>query len=321
MNDMVERYVHQVGRYLPKKERDEIQTELRSLILDQLDDRYPTAPTSAQIAAVLTELGDPRQMAASYGGQHYLIGPALYPNMMGVLQQGWLYMPMVVAALYLVGQLAAGDDATLVELFWATVSSAAQATAVFSAVVVLVFAILERSDMHPQERTPAPFDPHQLPAVDDPTRVDMFEAASGVGLGIFFVVVFLYFLRVGGLTWHVDLSDPGEVVAVPTGWLIGLVLAGVAQVGVHLWAMRHGHWRVNVWLAQIGFEIVALVCLYFGVLNPLFEHWQSTNPELAGASGFFEIGAEVNLVILTLLLMGNDLPFLVRLINHRLNPQ
>lgn len=317
MNDMVERYVHQVGRYLPKQERDEVQAELRSLIHDQLEDRFPPNPTNDQIAAVLTELGDPRKMAASYGGQQYLVGPALYPTMMGVLGQGWLYVPMVVAALYLVGELAAGDDATVFELFLETVISAVEATFLFSAVVVLIFAILERSDVQPAELAPAPFDPQKLPAVDDPTRVDTFEAASGVAMGTFFVIVILYFLSVGGLTWRVDLNDPGDVIEVPAGWLIALVLAGAGQVVVHLWAMRRGHWRVETWVAQILFEIVALVGLYFGVLTPLFDHWQTTNPD--SDSRFLAIGADLSTVILALITIGNEIPYLFRLINHRQN--
>ena len=62
MSELVERYVHQVGRYLPNKEREEIQAELRSQIQDQLDDRYEGAPTETDVAAVLKELGDPRRM-------------------------------------------------------------------------------------------------------------------------------------------------------------------------------------------------------------------------------------------------------------------
>ena len=57
MSDLVERYVHQVGRHVPQKERAEIQAELRSQILDQLDDRYEGAPTADNVADVLRELG------------------------------------------------------------------------------------------------------------------------------------------------------------------------------------------------------------------------------------------------------------------------
>ena len=46
MSELIERYVHRVGRYLPGKERAEIEAELRSQIQDQLEDRYEGAGRS-----------------------------------------------------------------------------------------------------------------------------------------------------------------------------------------------------------------------------------------------------------------------------------
>lgn len=97
MSELVERYIHHVGRYLPKRERGDIEVELKSLIYDQLEDRYPQNPTPEQVAVVLRELGSPRQMAASYQNEQYLVGAELYPYMMMVLRHGWVIVPSVVA--------------------------------------------------------------------------------------------------------------------------------------------------------------------------------------------------------------------------------
>ena len=56
MSELIERYVHRVGRYLPGQERAEIEAELRSQIQDQLEDRYEGAPTEADVVAVLGSL-------------------------------------------------------------------------------------------------------------------------------------------------------------------------------------------------------------------------------------------------------------------------
>ena len=105
MTELVERYVHQVGRYLPPKERAEIEAELRSQIEDQLDDRFGGSPSPAEVALVLKELGEPRRMAASYGSEQYLVGPDLYPYMMGVLRYGWVLVPAIVVFLTLFGAI------------------------------------------------------------------------------------------------------------------------------------------------------------------------------------------------------------------------
>ena len=111
MSDLVERYVHQVGRYLPQKERGEIQEELRSQIHDQLEDRFGDKATQDDVAAVLKELGDPKSMAVSYAGEQYLIGPTLYPIMMMVLQRGWVIVPFVVVIVHvLLALLSSGAD-------------------------------------------------------------------------------------------------------------------------------------------------------------------------------------------------------------------
>ena len=46
MADLVERYIYEVGRYLPKKERAEIQAELRSQIIE-----HPFAAIGFALAA------------------------------------------------------------------------------------------------------------------------------------------------------------------------------------------------------------------------------------------------------------------------------
>lgn len=37
-NEMIERYVHEVGRHLPRKNREDIQMELHSLLQDTLEE-------------------------------------------------------------------------------------------------------------------------------------------------------------------------------------------------------------------------------------------------------------------------------------------
>ena len=113
MANMVERYLSEVGRYVPGKEREEIKKELRSQIHDQLEDRYGKSPSDEQIAAVLTELGNPRRMAASYGSEQYLIGPDLFPSYVRTLQAITLVAtPITIVVIALVGYLT-GDGRTL----------------------------------------------------------------------------------------------------------------------------------------------------------------------------------------------------------------
>ncbi len=301
-NELIERYVHHMGHFLPQTERAEIEAELRSQIYDQLEDRYGEAPTVDEVTAMLLELGAPRRVAASYTQDQYLIGPELYPIMMFVLRYSWLLVPTVIGFLHLFGMLIVGQPVTIVSLIIEPALAALQATLIFSALVVLVFALIERSGKQVELE---PFNPLELPQVGDPTVMDRFEAPMGVVVGTLVLLIFIYFLRVGGLTLRFNLNDPGEVIPVPAPWLVLLILFSGAQVILHLFMIGRKRWSISMWLTQTLFEVAGTVCLYFAILNPFFDRVITANPALTGIA-FAEIIA-VALALITLLSKGTKL--------------
>jgi len=319
MSDLVERYVHQVGRHVPQKERAEIQAELRSQIHDQLDDRYEGAPTADNIADVLRELGDPRQLALSYGGAQYLIGPELYPVMMSVLRRGWMIVPVVVAVVNVIVGLFSGDGVDFVRLLVRVILNVMQALWIFSTVVVAIFAILQHSGEDIDEITgrDKEFDPVDLPEVDDPAGIDKADAIAGMAFGTFAVIVLLYFLRVGGL---INLADPGEIIPVPVVWQIVLILGVLGQVIVNLVALRRNRWTIAMLLVELALGLLVAAGLYFAVFEPLFVRF---SPEFIGAVpdladipffGRMPLIAVASVVIITLV---ESLTKIVKLLFHR----
>lgn len=315
MTDLVERYVNQVGRYLPKKERAEIEEELRSQIHDQLDDRYAEAASEAEIAAVLTELGEPRRMAASYGGEQYLVGPDLYPYMMMILRHGWLFVPAIVVFVHIFEALISSQPNSLIGLFIGSLVASVQAALIFSAVVVLFFAILQHSGEKLYEKQKA-FNPLELPEVNDPGAVDRFEASFGAAFGTFAILVFLYWLHVGGLTLRFDLSDPGEVIAVPPGWMLLLIIINFAMLAVHLLVLRRNQWNVALQLTQFLLELVGMICLYFVLYLPLTERILTAVPALNNLP-FVGSLPEILVVLSAIITVTGEGSKLLRLWNHR----
>ncbi len=318
MSNLVERYVHQVGRYLPGKERADIQAELRSQIQDQLEDRYEGAPSQADVVAVLKELGDPRRMAASYGGEQYLIGPDLYPIMMMVLRRGWIIVPPVVVLVRALAALLGSESGNFIDLLLETAFGAIQATAIFTGIVVLIFVILQHSGEDLDEITgnDKGFDPLALPEVNDPAEVDRFESVFGIAFGAFAVLVLFYFLRVGGLTLRFNLSDPGDVIPVPIPWLVGLIALITGQVILQLVALLRGRWTVGTWLLGSMLEIGGAVALYFVVWQPLLGRMLDAVPALANLP-FIERGPEIILVASVVLTAIGNLTKLVKMLTRR----
>ena len=279
MTELIERYVHQVGRYLPPKERADIEAELRSLIQDMLDDRYPETPSQADVASVLAELGDPRRVATSYHKEQYLIGPSLYPWMMMVMRYGWLVVPMVMIFLSVFGVLISSQPPTVFNLLLEPIWASLQATFIFSAVVVLIFALIQHFDLEFDAKTP--FNALELPKVNDPRVVDRFESASGTALGTFLVLVFLYFMSVGGLTLRFNLSDPGDVIASPVGWMIVLVVAIIIMTVINIIALWRNTWTGSLLLTQTILELLGNIALYFSVYMPIYQRIIADNPSLS----------------------------------------
>lgn len=72
--DLMERYIYEVVRRVPKGQREEIQMELEELITDMMEKREKDNDNPIQ--EILTELGNPKDFAQKYNGEHnYLIGP------------------------------------------------------------------------------------------------------------------------------------------------------------------------------------------------------------------------------------------------------
>jgi hypothetical protein len=306
MTDLIERYIHQVGRYLPPKERTEVEAELRSLIYDQLEDRYEATASEAEIASMLTDLGAPRQMAASYNRDQYFVGPDLYPYLMMVLRHVWVIIPTVVIFLSLFGALTSSQQNTWVTLLVEPIIAAIQTTLMFSGGVVLIFAFIQRvnDELNAEIK---PFNPLELPEIDDPRAVDRFEAIFGIVFGTIITLMMLYFLRVGGLTLSFNLANPGDVIPVPTLWMSLFILDSFIMIILQLVVLRINHWNANLWLFETIIEVLGTIFLYFAVLQPFFDNLVTINPSLvdnALVANAPEIIA-VGIAVLSLINRGN----------------
>ena len=174
--DLIERYVRDVSRRLPKRRRADTEGELRSAIMDEIEGRG--AETEDEVVAVLREFGDPAAVAANYdpAGQ-YLIGPELFPAFRRVLAQS-LAAVGALAILWLAVQLATGMAGPLSpgDALRNTIELAIRAAAGTVAGITATFYVLQRSGVAAQLST-REWDPRKLPLLHDADRVNRMEAA------------------------------------------------------------------------------------------------------------------------------------------------
>lgn len=145
-NDRIERYIYQVKRLLPRKNRDDIEQELRTLISDMLEERCGrNEPKQKDIDIVLIELGDPRELAAKYADMNrYLIGPALFPRYWMVLKLVLLCVVGGIAIASVVQAAVTPDGFFHLWANWfATTCSAVLGAFAF---ITVIFALIENRD-------------------------------------------------------------------------------------------------------------------------------------------------------------------------------
>ncbi|WP_153465371.1 HAAS signaling domain-containing protein [Sediminibacillus terrae] len=93
--NLIEVYVQEVTRWLPKKKKEDIALELESTIHDMLPDDYD----EKDVYLALEELGDPKVLANKYSEkQTHLIGPKYYDLHLSILK--WIIPFAVIYSLF-----------------------------------------------------------------------------------------------------------------------------------------------------------------------------------------------------------------------------
>jgi hypothetical protein len=236
ITDLFARYAAEVGRHLPWRGRDDIEREIAATLADRLDDRLAGSGRTATVddaAALLKETGHPRKAAASWLADTHLIGPALYPLFLLVCRVALPVLAAVlIGALTLSAALGADPSVGFFERLARILGSTAGGVLQAFALMVIVFAVMERANAHKASAAGLPgddaWDPRSLPRVQPGSKIkisDQIVAIVGNTIVLAAVVLLPRFAVL-------NLSSAGRSVAVATltdGFVALLpVVAGVA---------------------------------------------------------------------------------------------
>ena len=267
-------YLEETRQHLPHKKRDDIIAEIRSVLMDMIEERNPnpeSTPDETTIKAVLSAYGSPRKVAQQYSPHQHLIGPQIYPVYMQVLK----IVLIVITAINILGLTIAiisgsaaenGIFLTIVE----TVGGLFSSLFITFGIVTLSFALIER--FAPQEWQ-AEFDddwsPDELEEKVDQMRVKIPSLAVEITFGIFLIVLLNVFLDVIAIY---SLSGSGWVSApilndnflqyVP--WITAFL---VFEIALNLYLIRKTYWDTPASIAMVVinlFKIGVLVAMIVG---------------------------------------------------------
>ena len=276
---LIDRYIAEVGRHLPEKDRSDIEAEIRSMIEDMLEERgYDVkTPDEKGMAETLEQLGDPQLLAAKYSPpKRYLIGPEWYEGYVKVLQRVlFTALPIFAAVTFIltltrdpldfihaVGEALGGAFNVGVQiLFWVT----------------LVFVFLERSDEKPDElHKPGSrvWKVAQLPAFPAKRQISVSETVMNIA-AILFVLIWIAL----PFTTAWLAGNPAPVPFLhPNLWNFWLpvffVIMGLTLVH-EVFKLKIGNWTpaltaTNVILGLVSILYITALVITQDVINPAF---------------------------------------------------
>ena len=188
ITDLFARYAAEVGRHLPWRGREDIEREMAATLADRLDDRAGASGRDATMddaVALLKETGHPRKTAASYLADTHLVGPALYPLFLLVCRVALPVLAAVlIGALTLSAALAADPSIGFLEHLGRILGSTVGGVLQAFAVLVVVFAIMERANARTNARAGLPdevsWDPRALPRTQPGLKMKLSDQIAAI---------------------------------------------------------------------------------------------------------------------------------------------
>lgn len=188
--ELLDRYLHAIEFWLPKRQRQDIIAELSEDLRSQIEEQETELGRKlkdVEVEAILERCGSPLTVALRYLPQQYLIGPALFPIyrfVLAVLLIGCVVPRFLIWLGFLIADPAHRDYLHM-ENMWATVLY-------FAFFTTVAFAIFERSgvSLHFLDN----WSPRKLPPVRNPNRIScsgpLLEIAANAIFSVWFVKIF-----------------------------------------------------------------------------------------------------------------------------------
>lgn len=201
--ELIERYIYAVTRYMKKDERDDVAKELQSIIDDMLMERCgEEEPDEATVKDVLNELGNPSDLYEKYssdgkdcliGAPYYGVYKALMKTVLQCVIIGLAIAQIVVAIMDMpsLASMASVSDMVsfIVNVIVDGLATIFEGALLVFAAVTLWFAVM----YHKGIQMDSLFDSlEQLPEIPkNDTSISKTSIAFGMGISILFFTLFL----------------------------------------------------------------------------------------------------------------------------------
>lgn len=261
---LIERYVTEVGKHLPRKNRLDIETELRSTLEDMLEDRSQQAGGQADetlTEALLQEYGAPREVAATYQTHPYLIGPRIFPTYTFVLK---IVLAAVTLGLTIVTIISlVGSNLNSLEILKTLGELAIRLVGTLAAAfgnLTLIFAILERVLPDAELKDIEDWTPAELTKKPDPNQVKGGEMVTSVVFTAIGLIILNFYPQIIGI-WNIENGAWVQFVTLSEAffsYLPWINLSGFLSIILSIFLLRKGSWQAITRFAHILIQIIGI---------------------------------------------------------------
>jgi hypothetical protein len=287
---LIDRYIRDVSRRLPRRLRADVEKELRSSLHDALDaraadsgERAESAASEDKVVELLRKFGPPAQLAASYRSDPgFLVGPELYPAFLKTMKIVIIIIVGIAVASVVAGAI--GESNPLFEIAKGLAFSNLLGEIIEAmGWVVLVFWIIQLttsgssmtagervlSTSHTDDPTSTRWDPHSLPKHDDPDGIGRTGLMVEIAIMIALVVLFAFFPGAVGATVSTN-NERHWVALMGPGFLAGrglLYVGFLCTVALNLILLRNNRWTIPTRVFDLvisGVFIAALLPMITG---------------------------------------------------------
>ncbi len=271
-NDLIARYIYAVVRHLPRKIRGDVEKELDGLIADMLSQRCgDILPTEKDVRVVLTELGNPEEMAAKYSGDenkslisgtYYLIYKRVLSVVLPIAAAGIAFASILT--LFLEWQPGPNSYAIFWNIIGRIIGGIISGSIQAFAVITLVFAIMERKKVNFNDGDMLS---HLPPVPKENAQIKPHEPIIDIMWSIFAAVFLLGFPQLAG-AWLEGVGwIPVFDTAVIRGFWLPIILWAVLGIAKAATRLTDGQYTKRLAVVTLAANILTIASAAVVFLN------------------------------------------------------
>ncbi|MFJ7954409.1 HAAS signaling domain-containing protein [Lysinibacillus sp. NPDC096418] len=293
---LIEAYIYEVTKRLPEKMRNDIALELRSTIEDMLPENY----SELEVKNVLSKLGSPAELAASYRDTpRYLIGPQVYGAYINTIKMVAPWAILITLLVHIVESIVlfTGEEALLTAIINTFSITLANIITVLLQVlfwITIAFVIMERTGglkgnipMFTNKNTWTPDDLNNTIIVSKEKNIPISDIVFSIFGAVLLAI--LYF-NADHLVGIYQSNENGKLIftapffnqdTLLSYWPIILSLISL-EITVNLYKLKVRKWTIPLAAINTIVHLLSTIAFFFIISNPELIH-DAFIPQMADA--------------------------------------